>query len=64
MRSITKYLKNKPDLRDQVLNREELKRLARACGLSPEDARKELRKLGFILTENDHGLAIWKRKDD
>jgi len=36
--------------------------VARACGLSPEDARSELKRLGFTLTKNIHGLAVWKKE--
>jgi hypothetical protein len=50
MKPVREYLKRKPCLRGQILDRGELKRVARACGLSPQDARSELRKLGFALT--------------
>jgi hypothetical protein len=40
-----------------------LKRVAQACGLSPQEARSELKKLGFILTKNNHGLTVWKMQD-
>jgi hypothetical protein len=62
MKSIREYLKHKPGLRDQIFDRGELKRVARACGLSPHEARSELRKLGFILTTNNHGLTIWMKQ--
>ncbi len=61
MRSLSEYLKCKPGLKGQILDRGELKRVARACGLSPEDTRSELKKLGFTLTKNSHGLPIWKQ---
>jgi hypothetical protein len=61
MKSIREYLKHKPGLKGQILDRGELKRVARACELSPQEARSELIKLGFILTKNDHGLTIWKK---
>jgi hypothetical protein len=61
MKSIIEYLKDKPSLKGQLYDHGELKRLARVCGISPEEARSELRKHGFILTKNDHGIAIWKR---
>lgn len=61
MQPVIEYLKHKPGLRDRILDRGELKRVARACGLSPQDARSELKKLGFTLTKNDHGLTIWMR---
>ena len=64
MRSIVEYLENKPSLKGQIFDRGELKRLARICGLSTEEARSELRKHGFILAKNDHGIAVWKRKGD
>ena len=47
MRSIIEYLKKKPSLKGQFFDKGELKRLARVCGLSPEDARMELRKQGL-----------------
>ena len=59
MRAIREYLKHKPCLRSQILDRGELKRVAQACGLSPQEARMELRRLGFILTRNNHGLPVW-----
>ncbi len=59
MRAIREYLKHKPCLRGQILDRGELKRVAQACGLSPQEARGELRRLGFILTRNNHGLPVW-----
>jgi len=59
MRAIREYLKHKPCLRGQILDRGELKRVAQACGLSPQEARGELRRLGFILTQNNHGLPVW-----
>ena len=62
MRSINDYLKCRPGLKGQILDRGELKRVARACGLSPEDARSELKRLGFTLTKNIHGLAVWKKE--
>ena len=62
MKSINEYLKHKPGLRGRILDRGELKRVARACGLSPQEARSELRKLGFTLTTNDHGLTIWMKQ--
>ncbi len=64
MRSINDYLKCRPGLKGQILDHGELKRVARACGLSPEDTRSELKKLGFTLTKNVHGLAVWKRAAD
>ncbi len=64
MKAIREYLEHKPCLRGRILDRGELKRVAQACGLSPEDARSELRKLGFILTRNNHGLSIWTRLED
>ena len=63
MKPISEYLKHKPCLRGQILDRGELKRVAQACGLSPQQARLELKELGFILTRNNHGLTIWKRMD-
>jgi len=59
MRAIREYLKHKPCLRGQILDRGELKRVAQACGLSPQEARGELRRLGFILSRNNHGLPVW-----
>jgi hypothetical protein len=64
MKSIREYLKRKPGLKGRILDRGELKRVARACGLSPQEARSELRKLGFTLTKNDHGLTIWMKEAD
>ncbi len=64
MRSISDYLKCRPSLKGQIFDRGELKRVARACGLSPEDARSELKKLGFTLTKNIHGLGVWVKKDN
>jgi hypothetical protein len=64
MKAIREYLKHKPCLRGQILDRGELKRVAQACGLSTQQARLELRELGFILTKNSHGLAIWKRLEN
>jgi hypothetical protein len=64
MKAIREYIKHKPCLRGQILDRGELKRLAHACGLSPQEARSELKKLGFILTKNNHGLTIWKMQGD
>ena len=61
MKAIREYLKHKPCLRGQILDRGELKRVAQACGLSPQQARLELKELGFILTQNNHGLTIWKK---
>jgi hypothetical protein len=64
MKEISEYLKHKPCLRDQILDRGELKRVAQACGISPQKARLELKALGFVLTQNNHGLTIWKRWAD
>jgi hypothetical protein len=64
MKSVRDYLRRKPGLKGQILDRGELKRVARACGLSPQEARSELRKLGFNLTRNNHGLTIWTRPVD
>jgi len=64
MKAIREYMKHKPCLRGQILDRGELKRVARACGLSPQETRSELKKLGFVLTKNDHGLMIWKKQED
>lgn len=64
MKTIREYLKHKPCLRGQILDRGELKRVAQACELSPQDTRSELRRLGFILTKNNHGLTIWTRGED
>lgn len=64
MKSIREYLKHKPCLRGQILDRGELKRVAQACKLSPQDTRSELRKLGFTLTKNNHGLTIWTQSED
>jgi hypothetical protein len=64
MKAIGEYLKHKPCLRGQILDRGELKRLAQACGLSPQQARLELKELGFVLMRNNHGLTLWKRQED
>ena len=53
MKAIREYLEHKPCLRDRILDRGELKRVAQACGLSPQDARSELRKLGEQSRVND-----------
>jgi len=63
MRSISEYIQHKPILRDRVLDHGELNRLSRACGLTPQEARSELRRLGYALTTNNHGIAIWTRPD-
>jgi hypothetical protein len=59
MKSIVEYLKCRPSLKKHIFDKGELKRLARVCGLSPEEARLELRKQGFCLTKNHHGIAVW-----
>jgi hypothetical protein len=64
MPSVIDYLKNKPRFKDRILDHGEMKRVAQACGLSPEEARSELRKSGFTLTKNGHGLAIWVKQID
>ena len=64
MKAIGDYLKHKPCLRGQILDRGELKRVARACELSPMEVRSELKKLGFILSKNNHGLTIWMKQAD
>lgn len=64
MRSISEYIQHKPILRDRILDHGELNRLSRACGLTPQEARSELRRLGYILTANNHGIAIWTRPDE
>ncbi|RQW81472.1 MAG: hypothetical protein EHM14_00910 [Methanothrix sp.] len=64
MKPIREYIKHKPCLRGQILDRGELKRVAEACGLSPQEARSELKKLGFILTKNNHGLTVWKMQEN
>ncbi|MGV8176019.1 MAG: hypothetical protein ACP5OU_09990 [Methanothrix sp.] len=64
MKTISEYLRHKPCLRDQILDRGELKRVASACKMSPQQARRELRELGFVLTRNNHGLTIWRRIED
>jgi hypothetical protein len=64
MKHIRDYLERKPCLRDRILDHGELKRVARACGLSPQEARSELRKLGFALTRNNHGIAIWMKQTE
>lgn len=64
MKPIRDYIKHKPCLRGQILDRGELKRVAEACGLSPQEARLELKKLGFILTKNNHGLTVWKMREN
>jgi hypothetical protein len=61
MKSIIEYLTKKPSLNGQIFDRGELKRLARLCGLSPGEARMELRKQGFTLTKNNNGIALWKK---
>lgn len=64
MKAISEYLRHKPCLRGQILDRGELKRVAQACGLSPQEARVELKELGFVLTRNNHGLTIWRRPEE
>jgi hypothetical protein len=64
MKAMSEYLKHKPCLRDQILDHGELKRVARACKMSPQQARLDLKELGFVLTRNNHGLTIWKRWED
>jgi hypothetical protein len=64
MKAIKEYLKHKPWLRGQILDRGELKRVAQACGLTPQQARLELKELGFVLTRNNHGLTIWKSQQN
>ncbi|NMC11175.1 MAG: hypothetical protein GYA39_09460 [Methanothrix sp.] len=64
MKAIQEYMKHKPCLRGQILDRGELKRVAQACGLSPQEARSELKRLGFTLTKNHHGLRIWKKQQE
>lgn len=64
IKAISEFLRHKPCLGDQILDRGELKRVVRACGLTPSQARMELKELGFTLTRNNHGLTIWKRPED
>ncbi len=64
MREIIEYLNHKPGLRGKIMDRGELKRVAVACGLSPQEARVQLKAMGFVLMKNDHGLPVWMRPDE
>ncbi len=44
-----------------IYDRREVQTIASRIGLSPRDVRAELRKRGYQLTSNDHGLMVWKK---
>jgi len=61
IRYIREYLNHKPCLRGKILDRGELKRVAAACGLSPQHVRAQLKAMGFVLMRNGHGLSVWMK---
>ena len=44
-----------------IYNRREIQSIANKIGLSPGDVRAELKKRGYKLTNNGHGLMVWMR---
>ncbi len=62
MEDLISYFQRYPRRSHQILDGGELKRVAKACGLHPDDLRGQLKKLGFIKTQNKHGLTVWKRQ--
>jgi hypothetical protein len=61
MADLLSYFERYPRQSNQILDGGELKRVARAVNLHPDALRGELKKLGFIKTQNKHGMAVWKR---
>lgn len=44
-----------------IYDRREIQTISSRIGLSPRDVRAELKKRGYQLISNDHGLMVWKK---
>lgn len=64
MADLQSYFERYPRRSHKIMDGYELKRVAKAVNLHPDDLRGELKKLGFIKTQNKHGLTVWKRQQD
>lgn len=50
--------------KERFYDKNEMRRLAAACGLSVENARAELKKCGYVKTTNTRGISYWVLEND
>jgi hypothetical protein len=55
------YLSKNERFMSFIYNRREIQSIANRIGLSPGDVRAELKKRGYKLTNNGHGLMVWMK---
>ena len=57
------HLSNSSHFRSYIYDHREVQCLADRLGLSPEQIRSELKRLGYKLINNGHGRKVWKNKE-
>jgi hypothetical protein len=63
--SVEQYLASlSPKRKAEFLDGNEIRRVARSCGLSTEDARSQLKKCGYVKTTNKRGISYWVSEND
>lgn len=63
-RDVKGYIQARVGLPTYFYNGGDLRKIAKACNLSIDEVRGQLRKLGYVLTENKKGLKIWRLSND
>jgi hypothetical protein len=61
MLDLDTYLSKNERFMSFIYNRREIQSIANRIGLSPGDVRAELKKRGYKLKNNGHGLMVWMK---
>jgi hypothetical protein len=62
--SVKIYLRARSKVPKYFYNGYDLHKIARACNISIDEVRGQLRTLGYELKENRKGLKMWRISDD
>jgi len=62
--NVKAYLRDRVDRPKYFYNGYDLHKIARACNISIDEVRGQLRTLGYELKENRKGLKMWRISDD
>ena len=58
------YILSRVDHPRYFYNNFDLRKIAKACNITTEEVRGQLRSLGYELRENKKGIKIWRLPND
>ena len=63
-RDVKGYISARVGLPTYFYNNFDLRKIAKACNITIDEVRGQLRKLGYELKENKKGIKIWRLPND